>query len=508
MTCRVLSCKNVEKETIARGLIVQFYEFPNDPDLNSLWTKMCGMVQSVSCLSANPPLRQLTLLLQVKGKDWICSDHFVESDYNSREISIGLPFRKWKLKRDAVPSVNLPVKTEKPVQMVTYEVTHVVAATAPILVLTCRACSKEVEGAKFENLKWLTVRSLFEECTSLQVSEAEATWQVICSKCLGACKAWKVFKRMCIRSDRTQKALQSSVQGWAGVEAKGEDVDPLALGDFQGISQSEADSEQESEGHQNDPELVHEQDQDIAEVAMENEQQSSPDKKDEIIDSVQEQSIEKPPPPVEQPIKEDEGEIISNDKPTEYENEIAPNDDGQTKANPESFYQCAVCSKCFRSQYAIRQHSYVHTGERPYPCHLCDKKFKDGSNRRRHVLGQHSTPTNWPCSDCTKKFRSKSFLSLHKKKYHSRSRKPQYTTTKSRHSSKRAPIPAPTPSPLECTQCKMTFANTAERILHLATHLKANPKPFKCQHCEKDFHKAVELKIHEATYHQKKTVLV
>lgn len=48
MTCRMLSCRNVEAETTTKGL--QFFEFPEDPHLNDLWTKLCGMVKSVSYL--------------------------------------------------------------------------------------------------------------------------------------------------------------------------------------------------------------------------------------------------------------------------------------------------------------------------------------------------------------------------------------------------------------------------------------------------------------------------
>jgi len=43
-----------------------------------------------------------------------------------------------------------------------------------------------------------------------------------------------------------------------------------------------------------------------------------------------------------------------------------------------------ICSKRFSSAFNLRVHSLGHTGERPYICDDCPKKYVDPSYLRRH----------------------------------------------------------------------------------------------------------------------------
>ncbi len=41
----------------------------------------------------------------------------------------------------------------------------------------------------------------------------------------------------------------------------------------------------------------------------------------------------------------------------------------------ENPYKCDVCGKKFRHQNTLTMHMMTHTGENPYKCDVCGKKF-------------------------------------------------------------------------------------------------------------------------------------
>jgi len=49
-------------------------------------------------------------------------------------------------------------------------------------------------------------------------------------------------------------------------------------------------------------------------------------------------------------------------------------------------HTCKMCGKTFKWNSYLEQHMRFHTGDAPYPCKYCSRKFTQSSNRRKHEL--------------------------------------------------------------------------------------------------------------------------
>ncbi|OMJ80079.1 hypothetical protein SteCoe_19724 [Stentor coeruleus] len=57
-----------------------------------------------------------------------------------------------------------------------------------------------------------------------------------------------------------------------------------------------------------------------------------------------------------------------------------------------SKFQCSICKKCLASKQNLEEHSYIHTGERPYKCEVCWETFRHLSSLSVHAKIHNQDP--------------------------------------------------------------------------------------------------------------------
>ena len=164
--------------------------------------------------------------------------------------------------------------------------------------------------------------------------------------------------------------------------------------------------------------------------------------------------------------------------------------------------QCSVCGRRFVCQRSLNKHMTIHTGEKPYKCSFCNKKYRDCHQLTLHELGHkgllpqcnvcggryvklsahmltHSTDNFvHVCSICNKAFRLAGRL-----------RKHMLT-----HSGER---------PYTCADCGGLFRCSSHLKTHMLTHTKV--KNHVCSVCGKTFAQNVQLKTHMRRHGGEKT---
>ena len=130
---------------------------------------------------------------------------------------------------------------------------------------------------------------------------------------------------------------------------------------------------------------------------------------------------------------------------------------------------CQYCSKGFHSSSWLKRHEQcVHTGDKPYPCDMCNKKFGAITDLRDHKKRNHEEKV-LKCQQCEKSFSCNRLLKSH---------------IKHKHGDKL----------FNCEYCGYSCVSKQSLNEHLNTH--TGNRPHKCKTCEKGFTTHSALRIH------------
>ncbi|XP_054626326.1 zinc finger protein 570-like [Dunckerocampus dactyliophorus] len=135
----------------------------------------------------------------------------------------------------------------------------------------------------------------------------------------------------------------------------------------------------------------------------------------------------------------------------------------------EKPFICLICGKKFCHRDNLKRHARIHTGERAYSCSICHAIFSVRSGLMQH-LRTHTGERPFPCSVCGERFSHRGHLKRHER---------THTGEK----------------PFPCSLCGLKFSRNTHLMTHMRTH--TGEKPFSCSFCGKRFSLKGNLTSHE-----------
>lgn len=109
-------------------------------------------------------------------------------------------------------------------------------------------------------------------------------------------------------------------------------------------------------------------------------------------------------------------------------------------------YQCASCPKSFKKPIDLRRHTRTHTGERPYQCDKCSKSFSLLCTLKAHLRTHATVKETVQCPVCWRSFATASSLRTHTQ------------------------LHTDQPKPFKCDYCNMKFRSNGHRKNHQQVH--------------------------------------
>ncbi|XP_068453484.1 telomere zinc finger-associated protein [Clinocottus analis] len=180
--------------------------------------------------------------------------------------------------------------------------------------------------------------------------------------------------------------------------------------------------------------------------------------------------------PIEEPISS--APSTSTARKSKAQSKMDQNENGEAveEDSKKDSVQCPICEKSFKSKYYLKVHNRRHTGERPFGCLKCGKRYFRKENLLLHEIRDCAKVQTYTCVTCSSTFNGKEELRLH-----------VVTHTGD--------------MPHKCSTCPEQFMHKKNLTIHMMK-VHGYPKPHKCPQCPKTFLTRTELRVHEAAKHR------
>ncbi|XP_071333406.1 telomere zinc finger-associated protein isoform X2 [Trachinotus anak] len=156
--------------------------------------------------------------------------------------------------------------------------------------------------------------------------------------------------------------------------------------------------------------------------------------------------------------------------------EKTENGEAMEEDSKKDSVQCPICDKSFKSKYYLKVHNRRHTGERPFGCLKCGKRYFRKENLLIHEIRDCARVQTYTCVTCSSTFNGKEQLRLHV-------------------------VSHTGDMPHKCSSCPEQFLYKKNLTIHMMK-IHGYPKPHACPQCPKTFLTRTELRVHEAAKHR------